>query len=87
VMIRLDIIVTDGEEGERPVRREHGVTTDDRGPRGLDRPPVRDIDIESLLPGGFPVPGEEANPDSHDGIWLRSGETDRSRSWTSRSDS
>jgi hypothetical protein len=65
-MVRLDVVVTDGEERERAVGRQDRVPADDRGPRGLDRRPLWQLDLEPLLPGGFPVPGKETDPDAHE---------------------
>ena len=65
-MIGLNVVVTDGEEGERAIRREDGMTADHRRPRGLNRRPFGYLDLEPLLPGGFPVPGKETDPDSHE---------------------
>ena len=86
MMIGLDVVVADGEQREWTIGRENGMTPDDRRPRGLDRSSLGNLDVEPLLPGGFSIPGKEADPDSHVTA-LRSGGTDRSRSWTSRSGS
>jgi hypothetical protein len=80
VVLGLDVVVTDGEERIRTVRRELGVTVDDGRPGRLDRPP-----------SGRSGPGAPARR-LHDtgrrsgpGPALqqsRSGGTGRSRSWT-----
>ena len=65
-MIGLDIVVSHGEECEGTIRREDRVTIDHRGPRRLDRPPFRNLDLEPLVPGGFTVPGKEMDSNPHD---------------------
>ena len=79
-MIGLDVIVTDREEGVGTVTREIGMTGHDRLPGRLDGPALGDVHIQPLVPGGFSIPGEEADADAH--VLLRSGGTDRSRRTT-----
>ena len=79
-MIGLDVVVAHGEERVGAVAREIGMPGDDGLPGRLDGPAVRDIHIQPLVPGGFSVPGEEADADAH--VLLRSGGTDRSRRTT-----
>ena len=79
-MIGLDVVVADGEEGVRPVTREIGMAGHDRLPGRLDGPALGDVHVQPLVPGGFSIPGEEADADAH--VLLRSGGTDRSRRTT-----
>ena len=79
-MIGLDVIVTDREEGVGAVTREIGMTGHDRLPGRLDGPALGDVHVQPLVPGGFSIPGEEADADAH--VLLRSGGTDRSRRTT-----
>src|SRR5262249_1709845 len=62
-MVRLDVIVADREQCVGTVTRQVGVAGDDRLPRGLDGPALGDVHVQSLLPGGFSIPGEETDAD------------------------
>ena len=80
-MIRLDVIVTDGEQRVGAITGEVGMPGDDRFPGRLDGPPLGDVHVQPLLPGGLTVAGEETDADPHV-LLLRSGGTDRSRRTT-----
>src|SRR5262249_8246583 len=62
-LIGLDVVVSHGEEREGAVLGERGMAVNDRLPRAFDGTVVGKIELESLLPGGFTIPGEETNPD------------------------
>jgi hypothetical protein len=62
-VVGLDVVVTDGEERERAVRRELGIAASDRCPRRLDCTALREIDLESVAAGRFTIPGEEPDAD------------------------
>src|SRR5205809_7945720 len=80
-VIGFDVVVADREEGVRAVAREIGMAGDDRFPGRLDGPALGGVHVQPLLPGGFSVPGEEADADAHV-LLLRSGGTGRSRRTT-----
>src|SRR5207247_7914472 len=63
-LIGLDVVVPHGEECERAVLGQRGMPVDDRLPRAFDGAVVGQIELESLLPGGFTIPGEEPDPDT-----------------------
>jgi hypothetical protein len=65
VVIGLDVLVTDGEEREGPVLGELRVAIDDGQPRGLDGAPLGKLEVHPSLPGGFTIPGEQVDPDTH----------------------
>jgi hypothetical protein len=67
-MVGLDVIVTDGEERERPVLLELRVAGDDRRPGRLHGATLGKIQVHLLLPGSLTIPGEEMNPDAHDDV-------------------
>jgi hypothetical protein len=68
VVVGLDVVVTDGEEGERTVLGELRVALDHGRPRRLDGAPLRDLEVHLPLPGGFTIPGEQVDPDTHDDV-------------------
>jgi hypothetical protein len=64
----LDVVVTDGEECERTVLGELRVAGDHGGPCRVDRAALGEVQIHLPLPGGFTIPGEQVDPDTHDSV-------------------
>jgi hypothetical protein len=67
-MVVLDIVVTDGEEGERAIRRELRVAVDHGGPCGLHGAALGKLEVHLLPPGDLTIPGEQVDPDTHDDV-------------------
>jgi hypothetical protein len=67
-VIGLDVVVTDGEEGVGAVLSELGVAIDDGRPRRLDGAPLGKVEVHLPPPGGFTIPGEQVDPDTHDDV-------------------
>jgi len=81
-MVRLDVIVTDGEQRVGTVAGKVGMARDDGLPGRLDGPALGNVHVQPLLPSGLSVAGEEPDADPHVRRGLRSGGTDRSRRTT-----
>jgi hypothetical protein len=63
-----DVVVPDSEERERAVLGELGVPLDHGRPRRVDGATLGDLQVHLLPPGGFTIPGEQVDPDTHDDV-------------------